>query len=112
MTEPKHDTATTGYSYLWEFLVDAARVVEFERHYGPEGTWVALFRRARGYLGTWLLRDPADPLRFVTLDRWESADAYTAFRANYAGEYAELDQRCEQLTRRESSLGEFHEIGA
>jgi hypothetical protein len=30
------------YTYLWEFLVELERIGEFERHYGPQGTWVAL----------------------------------------------------------------------
>jgi heme-degrading monooxygenase HmoA len=60
----------TGYATLWEFTVAAARQAEFEAHYGPDGTWARLFSRADGYLGTELLRDRADPLRYLTIDRW------------------------------------------
>jgi heme-degrading monooxygenase HmoA len=102
---------STRYTYLWEFLIERTRREEFERHYGPNGTWVTLFRRSAGYRGTLLLRDRLDPLRFVTVDRWESEAAYRAFRAEHAAEYADLDARCEHLTLRETSLGEFEEAG-
>lgn len=97
------------YTYIWEFLVEPARVGEFERAYGPDGDWVALFRQAPGYIGTLLLRDPSNPLRFLTIDRWQSAAAYHSFRARFAREFAQLDERCERLTTREASLGHYDE---
>jgi len=98
------------YTYLWEFHVDSERCEEFETVYGPNGLWVALFRRARGYLETRLLRDPANARRYVTIDRWENEAAYRSFRARFAAEYGELDQRCRNLTTQEMSLGHFDEI--
>jgi hypothetical protein len=35
-----------GYTYLWEFRVPEARRSEFERHYGPDGTWATFFRQS------------------------------------------------------------------
>jgi len=29
---------------IWEFQVDPSNVVEFEKNYGPQGTWVALLK--------------------------------------------------------------------
>jgi heme-degrading monooxygenase HmoA len=101
--------ALSAYTYLWEFLVQAEHVGEFERVYGPDGPWVALFGEAAGYLGTLLLRDRSNPLRFITVDRWESADAHRAFRAAFAREYAALDARCAHLTVQEVALGSFDE---
>jgi heme-degrading monooxygenase HmoA len=98
-----------GYTYLWEFMVEPDRVEEFQRLYGPDGPWVALFRRSPGYLDTWLLRDRADPRRFITVDRWKSVEAHHAFRSEFAREYAELDGRCAHLSSRETQLGEFTE---
>lgn len=100
------------YVYAWEFQVKAAMRVQFEREYGPAGSWVQLFDRASGYLGTALLRDLADPARYITIDRWRSASDYRDFRARFATQYAELDRRCERLTERETSLGSFSEAGA
>jgi len=95
------------YTYLWEYVVKADQVDEFQRQYGPNGSWVALFRKAPGYVETILLRDRANPLRFITIDRWESADAHRSFERAFSHEYAELDARCAHLTAREASLGGF-----
>jgi heme-degrading monooxygenase HmoA len=100
---------SAGYVYLWEFRTSTERRAEFERHYGAEGTWVQLFRRAPGYVGTELLGDVADPLRFVTIDRWVSAADYQSFRERFAGEYATLDALCAELTVTETLIGRFGE---
>jgi heme-degrading monooxygenase HmoA len=96
-----------GYATVWEFRVRAERREEFERLYGPEGSWALLFRQAPGYVGTDLLRDRADAQRYLTIDRWASADAYRAFRAAFAGPYAALDERCAALASHEAALGEY-----
>ena len=98
-----------AYTYLWEFIAAAEHVGEFERQYGSQGSWVELFRRAPGYIQTLLLRDSTDSLRFVTIDRWESAEAYLRFRSAFPGQYAELDHRCRKLRTRETLLGNFDE---
>jgi len=98
--------------YMWEFMVDDVQRIEFEHHYGPSGTWAALFGRARGYLGTKLLRDEATAGRYLTIDRWESKTAYRSFRSEFATEYSALDLQCEALTREERALGCFAEIAS
>jgi heme-degrading monooxygenase HmoA len=102
---------TTGYTYVWEFTVDESARAEFEREYGPDGRWVALFRSAPGYLESLLLRDEAIPGRYLTVDRWQSEAAYRAFRADFAVQYAALDRDCERLTQTEHALGSFTELG-
>lgn len=99
----------TGHTYLWEFRVPPDTRAEFEHHYGPDGSWVQLFRRAPGYLGTLLLQDRDVDGRYLTIDRWESEAAYLAFRASFAQEYAALDATCERLTSSEVPLGTFRE---
>ena len=99
----------TSYTCLWEFIVEPEQVDEFERHYGPAGSWVRLFRQAPGFIRTILLRDSSDPRRFVTIDHWEGREAYLNFRSNFSRQYADLDQRCEKLTVRETLIGEFSE---
>jgi quinol monooxygenase YgiN len=98
---------TTRYTYLWEFKVLPKHVEQFRRHYGDGGAWMQLFRRASGYLGTQLLQDEKDPLRFVTIDTWSSPEDYEAFRASYASEYAALDRLCDGITLEESLIGRF-----
>ena len=99
--------AEAGYATLWEFAVQPARQAEFEAQYGPAGRWVALFRQAPGYVGSELLRDVADPFRYVTIDRWESAQAYREFRLRFAADYRRLDREFEDWTTREAPLGEL-----
>jgi len=96
-----------GFTTLWAFTVPASRQAEFESHYGPDGTWVRLFRRADGYFGSELLRDRSDPLRYLTIDRWESSEAWQAFRRQFGAEYERLDRELEGLAARESPLGEY-----
>jgi len=99
-----------AYVSLWEFRVQPGAEEEFERHYGPNGSWAALFVKSPGYLETLLLRDSSDRLRYLTVDRWRSQKDYRQFRSRFAREYNELDRRCEALTTHEAALGEFTEI--
>lgn len=99
------------YATLWEFVIAPSKQAEFEAHYGPDGTWARLFRRASGYAGSELLRDRADPLRYLTIDRWESREAWQAFRREHATEYESLDREFEGLTTREAPLGEYAPAG-
>ena len=75
--------AAAGYATLWEFAVAPAKQTEFEEHYGPDGTWVQLFRRSNGYLGSELFQDRSDPLHYLTIDRWKSRDAWLTFRREH-----------------------------
>ncbi len=104
--------AAAGFTTLWEFTVPPARQAEFESHYGPEGTWAQLFRRGTGYLGTELLKDRADPQRYLTVDRWSSHEAWLRFRDRFAAEYERLDRELEGLAARETPLGEYRPAGS
>lgn len=96
--------------HLWKYEVRPGAEAEFRRAYGPEGDWVRLFRRAPGHIETLLLHDAEATGRYVTVDRWESAAAYAAFRERFAAEYVTLDERCAALTTREASLGTFDDV--
>jgi quinol monooxygenase YgiN len=97
------------YSYIWEFQVRPDRQATFERIYGPDGDWAALFRQSAGYVGTLLLKDSAVANRYVTIDRWESKEAYELFVERFGQEYRTLDAKCEALTVDEKSLGTYTE---
>ncbi len=94
---------------IWEFQVKPERQAEFERRYGPEGDWVRLFRRSDGFLGTQLMHDRVNRLRYVTTDRWTSLRAWQSFREEHGADYAALDRECEGLTSAERALGEYEE---
>lgn len=92
---------------LWEFRVRPERRREFEERYGSDGTWAAFFRGGRGYGESILLRDREEPDRYLTIDVWTDLESYRAFSDQHAGEYREIDQRCQELTLEERSLGLF-----
>ncbi len=95
------------YTYIWEFDVRPGREADFELAYGPSGSWVLLFRTARGYLDTVLLRDVSQARRYVTIDRWEGERAYREFRNAHAAEFSALDAQGETLTVAEREIGHF-----
>lgn len=97
------------YIYIWTYLVREEHVQDFVREYGPDGAWVKLFRTARGYLSTELLRDRTNPRRFVTIDRWKSREAFDIFRADNASEFEAIDRHCEQYTLEEKQIGLFEQ---
>jgi len=105
-TQQKH------YVYIWEYEVIPSKKEEFMHAYGPAGAWVALFARASGYIDTFLLNDQTNPTRFLTIDRWSTADAHNAFITQYRAEYEELDKSCESLTSHEANLGSYWQCGS
>jgi heme-degrading monooxygenase HmoA len=99
--KPSH----TEHVLVWEFRVRAGCEEKFEATYGPRGGWAELFGRAPGYLGTELLQDTVEPRRYLTIDRWQSAEAAARFRETHADQYAALDAECERWTEGETKLG-------
>ena len=92
---------------LWEFEVKPGCEDLFERAYGPNGEWVQLFRRDDRYRGTRLLRQVGREQVYVTMDEWDSREAYEEFRRKYAAEYTEIDLKCGALTTTEKLIGEW-----
>jgi heme-degrading monooxygenase HmoA len=90
---------------VWEFVVRADSVEEFERAYGPGGDWARLFAAHHGFRGTVLLRDLAYEHRYLTVDSWESAEDRAAMLGRARDEYARIDRACEALTESERELG-------
>jgi heme-degrading monooxygenase HmoA len=89
---------------LWEFEVKPGTENRFESVYGPGGGWARLFAQDQAYLETRLLRDMHRPGFYLTMDRWESREAYEAFRQSHAAEYAALDAECELLSVQERHI--------
>ncbi len=99
------------YAYLWHQTVRPEHRAAFERTYGPDGAWVALFRRDPEYRETMLLRDRHAPARYATLDLWTSREARLRFRERFAADVAALDTACEALTADETDVGDFDLVG-
>lgn len=96
---------------VWEFLVRPGKANEFLVAYGPSGTWAKLFERVAGYLGTELLHSTTHPNLYLTVDRWESAEAWAAFLRAWGDDYAELDRSCKLLSVVEREIGTFRSMG-
>lgn len=94
---------------VWEFEVEPGREPEFERAYGPAGDWVHFFSTGAGYVGTDLLRG-SEPGRYLTIDRWNTPEAYAAFRSARLADYEALDGSFTPLTVNERSLGSFEVV--
>jgi hypothetical protein len=90
---------------VWEFRVRPGQEHLFEEVYGPRGAWAALFSRSTEYEGSELVLDTTTPGRYLTLDRWTSAQAFAAFRRLHSGDYEALDARCAGWTEREVCIG-------
>ena len=100
------------YVIIWEYQIKLDQVAEFEEFYAAEGVWAQLFQKHPSYLGTELLRDSGDPQRYITMDRWDSADHYELFLLQWKTEYAELDAHCEGLTEKEFLSGKWDLISS
>src|SRR5215469_7389602 len=86
---------------IWEFRVRPRKRRAFEKAYGPDGVWNALFRGSEGYIRTELVRDRRKPLRYVTIDRWRSREGYQQFEKKNRAQYKAIDKECENLTMSE-----------
>lgn len=95
------------FSTVWRFSVRRELIAEFERHYGPEGTWVQLFTTAPGYIDTALYRDTARDGEYVTIDRWVDEQAFRAFRESHGSQYEQLDRELAPLTAKETHVGDW-----
>lgn len=99
-----------GYLVVWQFRPQAGAERHFEKVYGPDGSWARLFAKGDGFVRTELNLDLKDSGRYLTLDYWTTKEAYKAFRAKHAAEYAAIDSECEALTVEETYLGEFSRV--
>jgi heme-degrading monooxygenase HmoA len=99
------------FAYIWEYRVRPERALDFERAYGPTGPWVALFRRAPGYQRTELHRDRHAPYRYVTIDYWDSPEAWEDFRKALSADFEALDASCEDLTLEEHEIARVEPVG-
>lgn len=98
------------YAYMWEYFIYPEFAQAFEQAYGPTGDWVQLFRRGEGYLRTELHKDLRNPLRYLTVDHWQSEQACKSFRQTFKAEFEALDRRCNRFTRSERHLGDFKPV--
>ncbi len=90
---------------VWEFVVREEARSRFERAYGPGGDWHRLFAGYPGFRGTTLLRESANPRRYLTIDRWETNRHRKEMRARAKAEYSKLDAVLRDWTESEAEVG-------
>ena len=95
---------------LWEYEVKPGCEERFENAYGPEGAWVQLFRSDTNYRETRLVRDAIRPAIYMTLDFWNSREAYEKFMAEHRSEYEAIDEATEHLTKNERRIGWYEPV--
>lgn len=98
------------YWIVWSFDVKPAQVQAFERVYGPQGEWVQLFQRARGFESTELRRESDRAGHYLTIDRWKTRADYQRFQDAFRTEYQALDTKCSLMTQAETKIGDFETI--
>lgn len=89
---------------VWKYEVLADSEMDFRDAYGPDGDWSRLFAKHGGYVGTELIATD-EPLHYLTIDRWESSEAFDAYMERDRDEYTRLDQQFEALTVSEELVG-------
>jgi len=100
------------YRIVWAFDVKPGSAQAFESAYGPAGDWAKLFKNAKGYGGTELLKDVDHTGRYLTIDHWRTREDFWKFREAFRAEYLALDKRLAVLTKRETLIGDFETNGA
>jgi hypothetical protein len=95
---------------VWEFRVAPERHHEVEFSYDSNGVWAVLFRKSSDYQETILLRDSSQNGRYLTIDRWNSENAFRRFKQEYEAEYSAIDAKCEALTESERLVGVFDRL--
>lgn len=98
---------SAGFVYIWTYTVKVEHQAEFERAYGPDGEWAQFFSHSPDYLGTDLIQDVANPLRYLTLDHWTTQAARDTYRHANQVTFTQIDERCEHLTESETLIGDF-----
>ena len=96
--QPRAGDGTTLFLALWEFEVKRGSEEKFEEVYGADGAWAKLFLQDSQYRGTRLVKDVARERVYLTLDFWETREAYEKFKRENAAEYERIDKECEGMT--------------
>ena len=89
---------------VWRYDVSADVRAEFEREYGPDGSWARLFAASRGFVATSLYVEVGSPTSYLTVDRFADDDAWQQFRAEHEVAYQEVGERLRHLTTGQAEL--------
>jgi hypothetical protein len=83
---------------VWRYDVPTDVREEFEREYGPDGSWARLFASSPGFVATSLYVEVGSPTSYLTVDRFADDEAWQQFRAEHDMAYREVGERLRHLT--------------
>ena len=89
---------------VWRYDVPTDVRAEFEREYGPDGSWARLFAASAGFVGTSLYVGVGSPTSYLTVDRFADDDAWQLFRAEHDTAYREVGVRLRHLTTAQEEI--------
>ena len=92
---------------VWEYRARPERVEDFESFYRPDGPWSELMRQSPAFVSITLMKDLADPRRFMVADRWTSVTMYEEFKREREDAWRDLSERGARLYEREAEVGRF-----
>jgi len=94
---------------VWKFRPPKGCEQQFHEAYTSGGRWSELFKRAKGYRGTALLKPFGPDGWWLTIDRWGSAADFEAFGHDFGEEYRALDVELEGIAGEEEFVGAYEE---
>ena len=96
------------FIYIWEYIVKENCIVDFINLYGKDGEWNKLFTQDPSFIKTELIKDIYNKRRYLTVDYWESKFDRDNFIEKNNKVFNSIDIKGENLTEKESFLGEFN----
>ncbi len=90
-----------------EFVVKEDAWGQFELVYGRGGAWSKLFARSAGFRGTTLMRDAANPGRYLVVEFWDTLANRDQVLAEQQAQYAELEATLVTWSRSITEVGVF-----
>jgi heme-degrading monooxygenase HmoA len=100
----------TVFVRIWQYEVAEGREQDFERIYAADGDWATLFAVSNGYVGTELYRCIGSSRRYITIDRFSSAEAWHRLLDKHGARYAGIDRLAEATTSTERELIAFDQL--
>ena len=95
---------------VWQFDIQPGKADDFEHLYGADGTWTALSRRSRSFLGSSFLRDIALDTRYMLVEYWSEMVVYEKHFADFSDEVKELEGQRARVMVHMDTVGVFQAL--
>lgn len=92
---------------LSEFIVKDGADGLFELAFGPGGAWGQTFARQPGFRGLTILRDAANPRRYLAVEVWDTVALRQQAMAERGAEYADLEAQLGEWVDARTEFGVF-----